>query len=435
MKEDNPSVFLLFYRRHRTRIRRWFWMHVWVFGVGVLAFWTFHPNAPEILQQMADKPKFLLDIRSEKSCEGCHQRLDPGLYRQWRESAHARANVGCAACHGENHEAVFSARGKVSAGICGECHEQVVEDFATSEHATAEADAVVNARFLAQSPAMRQEGCLGCHSIGARFADGSVGACNKCHPGHAFSAAAAREPEACEVCHIGPDHPQVEAYRTSVHGVLYFTDRDPRKAPTCATCHMPEGSHGRQANLTLGQIASGAVQEDRVAPNIPMKRLGRKEVAENRKRMLSACAPCHTTRFARESLERADAIKREADALVAEAQAVILELYEEGVLDPMPKDRPPNPVAGHAVVLGGQQAYENTSEIEQAFFRMYKFYHARTFKSAYHHSPDFTHWKGIVFLKMELDKIRSEARRLRGKSLRAGSGKEAVVFGNGKDIR
>ena len=143
--------------------------------------------------------------------------------------------------------------------------------------------------------------------------------------------------------------------------------------------------------------------------------------------MLSVCGPCHSLRFARESLERADAIKREADALVAEGRAILVGLDREGLLNPMPRDRPAHPVAGHTMVLGGQQTYENTSEIEQAFFRLYKFYHAKTYKSAYHHSPDYTHWKGLVFMKMELDKIRSEARRLRRNGSGTGPGKGEML--------
>lgn len=107
-----------------------------------------------------------------------------------------------------------------------------------------------------------------------------------------------------------------------------------------------------------------------------------------------------------------EVINKKSDALVAEARSIVVTLYKEGLLDPMPQDRPGNPVVGHVLELGGQQLYEDTSEIEQAFFRMFKFYHTTTFKSAYHHSPDYTHWKGIVPMKMELDKIRSEAKRL-----------------------
>ena len=165
--------------------------------------------------------------------------------------------------------------------------------------------------------------------------------------------------------------------------------------------------------MGAGQIASGAVIEGGVAPAIPMRVITRETADRNRNEMLKACAPCHTTRFAREQLERADAIKLEADALVGEARAIVEALRDEGALDRMPADRPPHPISGHAMVLGGQQVYENTTEIEQSFFRMYRFYHAKTYKAAYHNSPDITHWMGIVPMKMELDKIRSEARWLR----------------------
>ena len=380
---------------------------------GVVAFGLFYPEGTTYLKRVAEKPVFIYRTTGEQTCEGCHRTLDPGIDVAWRNSVHYAANVGCADCHGENHEAVFAAKGKVSAGKCGECHAQIVEDFAGSAHARAEVAALSDARFIAQSSEMQEEGCMMCHSTGTRFPDGSVGGCNKCHPGHEFSSSFAREPEACEVCHGGPDHPVSEAYRTSVHGTLYFIDRDEEKYPTCASCHMPDGFHGHVANMTLGQVLNGAVLEDQYYPSIPMKRITREEFDSNRKEMLAVCAPCHGSRFSRESLERADGIKMEADQILSEAHAIIQELYSQKLLDPMPEDRPPNPVIGHALELGGQQLYENTSEIEQAFFRLFKFYHQTTFKGAYHNSPDYTHWKGIVFMKMELDKIRSEARKLR----------------------
>jgi len=381
--------------------------------VGVIAFGLFYPNGDVYLKRAIEKPAFIYRTTGDQTCEGCHRTLDPGIDRAWRESVHNKANVGCADCHGDDHEAVFAAKGKVSAGRCGTCHARIVEDYAESGHAGAEVVALSDARFIAQSSAMQEEGCMMCHSTGTRFSDGSVGGCNKCHPGHAFSAEFARQPEACEVCHGGPDHPVSEAYRTSAHGTLYLMDRDEKKYPTCASCHMPDGFHGRVANLTLGQVLNGAVLEDQYYPGIPMKRITREEFDSNRKEMLAVCAPCHATRFSRESLERADQIKREADQILGEALAVIQALYDEKLLDPMPEDRRPNPVTGHALELGGQQLYEDTSEIEQSFFRLFKFYHPTTFKGAYHNSPDYTHWKGIVFLKMELDKIRSEAKKLR----------------------
>ena len=176
---------------------------------------------------------------------------------------------------------------------------------------------------------------------------------------------------------------------------------------------MPEGTHGSPSNLTYGEIASGAVLVGSPTPSIAMRTLSLEQMEANRGRMLKACAPCHTKRFAEEQMLRADAIKLEADSLVAIGAAILQSLRDEGALQPMPEDRPPHPISGHEMVLGGQQTYENTSGIEQAFFRLYKFYHAKTYKSAYHHSPDITHWMGIVPMKMELDRIRSEASQLR----------------------
>ncbi|MDA0708879.1 MAG: multiheme c-type cytochrome [bacterium] len=391
-----------------------------VAGVGILvllmsvaAFWLLHPTGGVVMKRVLERPGFLWRIRSEKSCEGCHLKIDRGMDKGWRASIHFRVNVGCADCHGGDHEAVFAEKGKVSAGVCGKCHEKEVTAFAQSGHADAELAVISDARFLAQSPAMQEDGCVGCHSIGARFPDGSVGGCNTCHPGHEFSSAMAREPEACQVCHGGPDHPVMEAYKTSVHGILYYRDRDPEKSPSCVTCHMPNGEHGHVANIGLGAVFTGAVLEDDYLPYLAMKRLSVETFEANRKEMLRLCAPCHSTRFSRENLERADAIKREADALVVEAYAIIKSLYDEGALDPMPADRAPNPIVGHALELGGQQVYENTSEIEQAFFRLFKFYHSTTYKGAYHNSPDYMHWEGIVRMKMEMDHIRSEAKKLR----------------------
>ncbi len=399
--------------RELKAYRRALGMGVGCLVLAVTAFGLFYPNGDVYLKRVAEKPAFIYRTTGDQTCEGCHRTLDPGIDLAWRRSVHFRANVGCADCHGEDHEVVLAAKGKVSAGVCGNCHGQVVDDYAGSAHAQAEVVALSDARYIAQSAALQEEGCMMCHATGTRFEDGSVGGCNECHPGHEFSAEFARQPEACEVCHGGPDHPVSEAYRTSVHGTLYFTDRDETKYPTCSSCHMPKGFHGHVENLTLGQVLNGAVLEDQYYPSIPMKRISRKEFDANRKQMLSVCAPCHGSRFSRESLERADQIKQEADQILSEARAVIQALYDDRFLDPMPEDRRPNPVTGHVLELGGQQLYEDTSEIEQAFFRLFKFYHPTTFKGAYHNSPDYTHWKGIVFMKMELDKIRSEAKKLR----------------------
>ena len=84
---------------------------------------------------------------------------------------------------------------------------------------------------------------MGCHDIGKVWEDGSVGKCDSCHTRHLFSAEEARQPEACETCHMGEDHSQYEMWSSSKHGVIHHTDGGSGRAPVCQTCHMQDGDH------------------------------------------------------------------------------------------------------------------------------------------------------------------------------------------------
>jgi hypothetical protein len=95
--------------------------------------------------------------------------------------------------------------------------------------------------------------------IGRINPDGTEGSCTACHGRHEFSAAQARTPDTCGKCHMGPDHPQIEIYNESKHGIAYHANVDKMNlknekwvvgedysaAPTCATCHM-SGLNGRK---------------------------------------------------------------------------------------------------------------------------------------------------------------------------------------------
>ena len=88
--------------------------------------------------------------------------------------------------------------------------------------------------------------------IGRINPDGSAGSCSACHTRHRFSKAQAREPQTCGKCHLGPDHPQMEVYQESKHGILWDVNKlrlnlekgtwragvEYTAAPSCATCHM-----------------------------------------------------------------------------------------------------------------------------------------------------------------------------------------------------
>ena len=62
--------------------------------------------------------------------------------------------------------------------------------------------------------------------IGRLNPDGSKGSCNACHSRHSFEAKLARAPENCGKCHMGPDHPQIDIYNESKHGIAFYANRD-----------------------------------------------------------------------------------------------------------------------------------------------------------------------------------------------------------------
>lgn len=132
-----------------------------------------------------------------------------------------------------------------------------------------------------------------------------------------------------------------------------------------------------------------------------------------RAKMLTICTRCHSTSFATDVLEQADEIKRQADSRAGEAIKIIKDLEKDGLLSPMPANRPPNPVTGDQLPLTGQQTYSNTSRIEAEFFELYKYALIHSWKGAYHMNPDYAHWYGWAQLNLQLEKIKGEDRTLR----------------------
>jgi hydroxylamine dehydrogenase len=235
-----------------------------------------------------------LSMQTQK-CLECHKELDNGLYQQWGSSKHFGANVGCYECHSaQTDEAdAFSHEGftisvLVTPKDCGRCHTKEAEQFTASHHAKAGrilgsldnvlAEVVEGNRgmvtpgFPGGVAASAVNGCWQCHGseikvlangrldpatypnsgIGRINPDGSEGSCNACHARHEFDVAQARHPDTCGKCHMGPDHPQIEIYNESKHGIAFRANEDEMNmdsskwivgedywaAPTCATCHM-----------------------------------------------------------------------------------------------------------------------------------------------------------------------------------------------------
>jgi hypothetical protein len=357
------------------------------------------------------------------SCQPCHAKETPGVTRVWAESAHARAKVGCAECHGadgqRNHPS-SGARAAVEAAACRRCHPKAAAAHAASKHgiglragkgctrgvaAGAPSDAecmachdpvsllpreqVECARFLAQTPAMQRQGCTACHAVEAR--------CDTCHGAHRTERALARDPSTCATCHMGPDHAQYEMWQTSRHGAV-FAAKGLAEAPDCATCHMPGGTHD----------VSQGISRDGAGKAYPAERRDRE-----RARMIDVCARCHTRAFSARNLSDGDAIQQESKALVDEAMAIVRDLDRLGLLDPAPATRPPHPLSGPVLELGPQMLYEDLSRPEAIFFQMRKFSYATAYKGVFHQNPDYAHWFGNAPLKLALSELRSESALLR----------------------
>ena len=391
-----------------------------------------------VLLLAAASPASAVTITPE-ACVNCHTFVTPGIVTQFNEGAMSQNGVTCVSCHGNDHDVIAQNNGHVPASTCAGCHPQQYAEFTAKDaqntivekHALGWTRMTAAARYAVMPAAERATMCERCHNIGYVWPDQSIGKCDSCHTRHVFSAAEAREPEACGTCHMGPDHEQIDMWEKSKHGVVYVTEKervggDPSRAPSCVTCHMPmleNGAgqplvHNVSTNVTFGTVAQGA--ELAGSPlSVPMRTITQADFTSRRSKMLAVCSQCHAKEgFAAVQLANADQVKMDIDAKLWDPVMRIRGLWYDGLLDPMPANRPPNPAypsvnGGLVLVLGGQQLYGGTSAIEQLLFQTYKYDHVSTFKGAYHINPDYSHWYGWARVLPDLDQIKGEEARLR----------------------
>jgi hydroxylamine dehydrogenase len=389
-----------------------------------------------------------------QECVTCHTGLTPGIVTAFQNGVMSGKGVTCVSCHGADHSAIIAADGKVSAGTCAQqgCHPDQYAEFAhkdatgafTNKHAIGWSKMTAAARYMVMPETERYEMCERCHNIGYVSADNSVGKCDSCHTRHTFSAAEAEEPEACGTCHMGPDHEQIDMWQKSKHGVVYTTEKSrpgghPDRAPTCVTCHMPTQEkpagqpliHDVSTNITLGTVAQGARLVGAELP-VPMRTITTEELTAKRTKMTAICSQCHAGSFVTRNLDGADQIKVDIDTLLWDPVMRIRGLWFDGLLDPMPVARDPNPIFGQSLVLGGQQLYGGTSTIEQLFFNTYKYDHVSTFKGAYHINPDYSHWFGWARVNVDRDLVKGEEAKLRRLSRPYDAGFKATRLVAGK---
>jgi hypothetical protein len=311
------------------------------------------------------------------ACRECHLGRHPEVIADWELSAHARAGVGCVACHGAAHDSTLDV-GRAAlptAEACGACHAAQLAAWRGGKHSRAWL-ATERVRGFRHASAPAGGGrllCLDCHRVGVTSrdlpglrAEGAVVgllACTSCHGGHAFSRLAARQPETCARCHAY-DHPQWGAWASSPHGVARVVregrvDPDAPAPPRCQECHFPGGDHRQRTPWgtlglplatpndpawaedralllrALGVLEAGgadgrhglAYREARVGP------LDRVEYQLVRSALGDTCRGCHPARFVRERLDEREAALRKADRLAAEAVRELLPLHEMGTLD------------------------------------------------------------------------------------------------------
>jgi len=141
----------------------------------------------------------------------------------------------------------------------------------------------------------------------------SVGNCSDCHLRHNFSIAQVREPKTCGQCHIGPDHPQIEIWEESSHGVVFRARTDKynldksnndlrvrdQDAPTCATCHMA-GFHGSGFTHDVNSRSAWHLHSE-----FSVARPGWKIA---RASMEKTCLSCHSESYVKEHFYNCDKV-------------------------------------------------------------------------------------------------------------------------------
>ena len=386
-------------------------------------------------------------------CVGCHDQATPLVVMDWRASRHAAEGIGCDGCHKGDHRTSRDAANLtvVTAQTCGGCHERQMQQFAAGKHARAweAARALPKAHALPMALGPGEAGCASCHKIGLKpeseivrlKASGSMtghASCDACHTRHSFAVMEARQPQACQTCHMGLDHPQWEMYSASKHGVRALLKQNGTlpgnlPAPRCQDCHMPSGDHevrtawgffGVRLPLpddpqwradqetilqALGVLDAAGAPTLRLDTfrDLDMARLTPAAFAKERERMAATCGACHAASFVRAELAKGDSMLREADRELAAAIRVVAGLYADGSLP-----RPPGASSPWPDLLAIPRT---PSPIERRLYEMYLVHRGHAFQGTFHSSPGHALWEGWAGLARDREDIERMAAELRGR--------------------
>ncbi|MGB9623653.1 MAG: multiheme c-type cytochrome [Phycisphaerae bacterium] len=370
--------------------------------------------------------------KESKACIDCHKMENPAIYDQWGSSKHYRANVACYECHAarEGEPDAFRHEGQwiatiVSPKDCARCHPKETKEFAESHHSKGArilgsldntlAEVVegnrglVTPAFQGGISAAAVSGCWQCHGsevkalpggrldpatwpntgIGRINPDGSEGSCSACHSRHAFSAEQSRNPDNCGKCHMGPDHPQMEIYYESKHGIAYRAYKDRLKldsakwivgedyslAPTCATCHMSATKKqpvSHDVGLRISWNNRPAVS---IRPEVSDKKMGlptaNTDWKTRRAKMQDVCTSCHEKQWVENFYVQYDAV---------------IDLYRRKFAEPG--------LELYALAKPLLKPVEFANKVDFVWYEIWHHEGRRARHGASMMGPDYTHWHG-----------------------------------------
>jgi len=386
-------------------------------------------------------------------CAECHKKISPGIVNDWQLSKHSLNKIDCSECHGDQHKSAQDvAKVKIpTPDTCAMCHEARVKQFKSGKHAAAWAamKAMPTAHWQPMALMEGMKGCGGCHKIGLKTeaeikelkksgAGFGVASCDACHTRHTFSVQEARQPQACQTCHMGFDHPQWEMYSGSKHGVRYLLKQNKTlpatvAAPTCQTCHMQGGNHAVRTawgflavRLPMPEDKQWAADRATILQGLgvldpdgkptgrldvvkaaDVARLTQEDWQKERDKMIKTCNRCHSVNFAKGELAKGDQMIKDADRLMTEAILTVAGLYKDGIL-PKPKN--------YAYPFPDLLTFHDASTtIEQELFVMFLEHRMRTFQGTFHANPDYALWYGWSEMQRSLTEIKEKAAEMREK--------------------
>jgi len=385
-------------------------------------------------------PETRADAISGATCVACHKEITPGIYHDWQGSVHAKVDVTCYKCHQTNREDNLFSKAHlendphpiamvVTPKTCSGCHPREAAQYARSKHAHTyeimwKVDYWLNDGM--NNAIERTSGCYACHGtvvklidgkpvagswpnvgVGRKNPDDSLGSCSSCHTRHKFSVAEARKPEACDQCHLGPDHPQIEIYNESKHGTIYHAEgqgwnwnpddgawqagRDYR-APTCATCHMSAAAyvpvtHDVTERLAWELQAPLTVRPKEFAP-FPANTDWRVE----RDKMKQVCLQCHAQQWTDAHFANLDAAIANYNATYYKPTKALMDsLYNAGLLS--------------------KRSYFDEA-LEWEFYELWHHEGRRARMGAAMMAPDYAWWHGFYELKHRVVRINQQAEEL-----------------------